>query len=152
MAKGDVVFFDQSHVDTDEALHDKENDVFKLGVIAGAIPAANDPDPRWGAGGATNYATSEVTPGGNYTAGGPTLANNSVTLVSGASVFDADDIAIAQNGANPTNGTYGIIYNDTDVGKRALGYVDLGGATDMTAGPFNLNWNASGICSTAKAA
>jgi hypothetical protein len=148
MAAGDVVFFDQWLVDVQEGLHDQENDTIKVGLItSAATPAATTSDPRWGAGGGTNFSTNQVTPGGNYATGGPSAANPSVTLTGGAGVFDADDIAITQNASNPTNARWGIIYNDTDAGKRCIGYVDLGTDIDLSAGDFSITWNASGISS-----
>lgn len=146
MAAGDVVFFDQYLVDVQEGLHDQENDSFKLGLITSAVtPVATTTDPRWGAGGSTNLSSSQVTPGGNYSSGGPAIANPTVTLSSGSAVFDADDVAIAQAAGNPNNARWAIIYNDTDTGKRALGFVDLGANIDLSAGAFSLQWNASGI-------
>lgn len=148
MASGDITFTDQWLVDVQEKLHDMEADVIKLGLITSATtPAATTADPRWGAGGTTDWSTSEVTPGGNYSAGGPTIANNSVTLSGGAGVFDGDDISITQDASNPTNARWGIIYNDTDAGKRALGFLDLGSDRDLSAGNFTVTWNASGISS-----
>lgn len=152
MAAGDVHFFDQFLVDAWEKLHDLENDTIKLGIVTSSVtPAENTSDGRWGAGGSTNFSTNEVTPGGNYSAGGASMANPSMTLVSSAGVFDADDVSIAQNASNPTNGRWGIIYNSTDTGKRAIGYVDLGGTIDLSAGAFSVAWNASGIASVNQA-
>lgn len=148
MAAGDVVFFDQYLVDAQEGVHNLETDTIKVGLITNAVtPAATTADPRWGAGGSTNFLTNEVTPGGNYSTGGPTVANNSVTLTAGASVFDGDDISIAQHASNPTTARWGIIYNDTATGKNAIGYVDLGAVTDLSTGAFSITWNASGISS-----
>lgn len=153
MAKGDVVFFDQYTVDVQEKIHDQENDSFKLGLVDSTLtPLATMSDPRWGAGGATNLSSNEVTPGGNYSAGGPVLANPTVSLVSGAGVFDADDVAIAQAGANPSGARWGILYNDTAPGKNAVGFVDLGSDSDLSSGPFAVNWNAAGISSIDQAA
>lgn len=127
-------------------MHDLENDTIKVGLITSTTtPAITTADPRWGAGGSTNWSTNEVTAGGNYTAGGPTIANPTVTLSGGAGVFDGDDISITQHASNPTNARWGIIYNDTDAGKRALGYIDLGADTDLSNGDFSITWNASGI-------
>ena len=92
-------------------------------------------------------STSEVTAGGNYTAGGPSAANPTVSLTGGAGVFDADDISIAQHASNPTNARWGIIYNDTATGKNCIGYVDMGADIDLSAGAFSITWNASGISS-----
>jgi len=146
MAQGDVLFFDQFLVDTLEKLHDLETDVFKIGLITSAVtPAVTTADPRWGAGGGTNLATNQVTPGGNYASGGPTIANPVVSLTGGLAMFDGDDVSIAQNAGNPTNAVWGVIYNDTDAGKRCLGYVDLGGVYDLTTGILSFAWNVNGI-------
>ena len=51
----------------------------------------------------------------------------------------------AQNAANPTDAYYGIVYNNTNAGKEAIGFVDLGGVFDMTTGDLAVNWNASGF-------
>jgi len=148
MASGDVVFFDQYMVDVQEKIHNQETDSIKVGLItSAATPAATTADPRWGAGGTTNFSSSEVTPGGNYSTGGSSAANPSVTLSGGAAVFDADDISILQNASNPTNARWGIIYNDTATGKNCLGYVDLGSDRDLSGGDFSIAWNASGITS-----
>lgn len=148
MAAGDVVFFDQFLVDVQEGIHNLETDVIKSGFTIGTTtPSATTADPRWGAGGTTNFSTEEVTAGGNYAAGGPTIANPTVTLTGGAAVFDGDDISITQHASNPTNARWEIIYNDTATGKNAIGYVDLGSSTDLSAGDFSTAWNASGISS-----
>ncbi len=148
MAIGDIVFFDQYLVDTQKKIHDLNTDVIKLGFIDSVTtPSATTPDPRWGAGGSTNLSSNEVTPGGNYSAGGPTIANTSLVLSSGLGLFDGDNISIAQDLANPNNARWGIIYNNTATGKNCLGYLDLGGVTDLSAAPLNVNWSASGIAS-----
>ena len=148
MAAGDVIVFDQFLVDVQEKIHDLETDTIKVALITSAVtPAATDADPRWGAGGTTNFSTSQVTPGGNYTTGGEAAATPSVTLSGGAAVFDAGDISIAQHASNPTNARWGILYNDTAAGKQCIGYVDLGTTIDLSAGAFSITWNASGITS-----
>jgi len=47
-------------------------DTLKMGIVTGVTPTIATAVPAWGAGGSTNYATSQVTPGGNYATGGPT--------------------------------------------------------------------------------
>lgn len=154
MAQGDVVCFDQFLVDRDKKVHNLDSDTIKVGFITNAVtPLATTADPRWGAGGSTNFSTNEVTPGGNYSAGGPSItAGASVTLSGGKSVFDSStDISILQNGSNPTDARWGIMYNDTSTGKECICFIDFGGVTDLTAGNFTLNWNASGIFDTDQA-
>ncbi len=146
MALGDVQVFDQFLVDREKGLHNVGADTFKLALITSAVtPSKTTPDPRWGSGGSTNLSSSQVTPGGNYASGGPTLASMAVSLTGDLAMVDADDITIAQSGSNPTNARWGIIYNDSDSGKRAVGYVDLGSAFDMTGGPLVFQWNANGL-------
>lgn len=146
MAQGDVVFFDQALLDLGKKLHDLSADTIKLGLITSVVtPAATTADPRWGAGGSTNLSTNEVTAGGNYAAGGPSLATVTWTLTGGLAMLDAADLTVTQHASNPTNARWGILYNSTDVGKRAIGYVDLGSAFDMTTGDLVFTWNANGI-------
>lgn len=97
-------------------------------------------------------ATNQVTPGGNYADGGPTIANNTVTLTGGAGVFDGDDIAITADGSNPTDARWDIIYNDTAAGKNAIGFVDNGADIDLSLGDFSITWSGSGISSLDQAA
>ena len=109
MATGDVFFFDQFLVDVQEGVHNLESDTIKVGLIVDTTsdPIITMPDPRWGSGGTTDLSADEVTPGGNYSAGGPTIANPTVTLSGGAGVFDGDDISVTQDASNPTNARYG---------------------------------------------
>lgn len=146
MALGDVQLFDQFLVDREKGVHQVGTHVFKLGLITSAVtPDKTTADPRWGAGGGTNLSSSQVTPGGNYASGGPTIANLAATLTAALAMVDGDDITIAQNASNPTNARWGIVYNDTDAGKRAVGWVDLGSTFDMTGGPLVFQWNANGL-------
>ena len=146
MAIGDVVLFDQALVDVWEKLHDLENDDIRAALITNAVtPLATTADPRWGAGGGTDFSTNQVTPGGNYASGGAAVANPSVALTGGLAMFDGDNITWAQDAANPANAAWALLYNNTDPGKRAIGFVDIGGVFDMTTGPLSINWNAAGI-------
>ncbi|MEM1189929.1 MAG: hypothetical protein AAGI72_15460 [Pseudomonadota bacterium] len=144
MAAGDVDNPQQFYADIQQALHDLELGTYKFAFVTSAItPAANDPDPRWGAGGSTDYSTAEVTPGGNYAAGGVTLLNPTVTLVSGRGRTDFGDVDIVQDAANPNNARWAIVYND-DANKRVTHIIDLGSNIDLTSGPFAWSWNTSG--------
>lgn len=145
MAAGDLTLFNQFKTDLGKKIHDLSADTFKTGLITSAVtPTASTSDPRWGAGGGTNLATNQVTPGGNYSTGGPTIASTTWTGTS-TLTFDGNDISIAQNASNPTNARWAIFYNDTATGKQALGFVDLGATIDLTAGAFAIVWNASGL-------
>ena len=119
----------------------------KMGIITNAAaPTVNDSDPRWGAGGSQNYSTNEVTPGGNYSAGGITLASCTSTL-SGAvtSLNCTSPISLAANASNPTGAYWGVFYDSTDAGKHVFGYIDLGGPLSLVAGlQINVNGVSSG--------
>jgi hypothetical protein len=146
MAQGDIVVFAQAKQDIGLEVHQLETDTIKLGLVtSGVTPTETTSDPRWGAGGGTNLSTNQVTPGGNYATGGPTIANNTWTLASATVTLDGDNISITQNASNPNNARWGILWNDTAAGDQALAYLDLGGTTDLTAGDFSVTWNASGI-------
>ena len=146
MATGDVTFFDQFLVDEGKKVHNLDADTIKVGLITSTVtPAATDSDPRWGAGGTVNFATNQVTAGGNYATGGPAIPTNSMTLDTGKGKFDGGDIVIAQHASNPTNARWGIIYNDTPAGKNCVGFVDLGAVTNLSLVPFEIQWAATGI-------
>jgi hypothetical protein len=146
MAQGDVVVFAQAKLDIGLEGHQLETDVVKLGLVTSSVtPIETTSNPAWGAGGSTNLSTNQVTPGGNYSTGGPTIANNTYTLATATVTFDGDNISILQNASNPTNARWGIGWNDTNAIDAALFFLDLGGVTDLTAGDFSVTWNASGI-------
>lgn len=145
MAAGDIKWFSGALLALGQKVHNLGSDTFKLALItSAATPAVSDTDPRWGAGGSVNFASSEVTPGGNYTDDGETLASVTWTNVSNVPTFRATDVSIAQHASNPTNARWGIIYNDTDASKRAIAFVDLGSARDLTSGAFTINFGGAG--------
>jgi hypothetical protein len=146
MAQGDFVWFNAAKLKLGLKKVDLENDVIKFGLVTNSVtPSATTADPCWGAGGTTNLASYQVTPGGNYTTGGPTVANNTFTESGGTVTFDGDAVSVSQDASNPTNARWGIVYSDTATNKDALGYVDLGGVTDLSAGGFSATPSSSGI-------
>lgn len=145
MAEGDVTVINEFKEDVGLQIHDLNGDVVKLGLVTSSTtPTASTSDPRWGAGGGTNWSTNQVTPGGNYADGGPDITNT-YSETSGTATFDATDVAIAEDASNPTNARWGILYNDTSTGKEVVAFLDLGGDIDLSAGDFSVTWNASGI-------
>lgn len=146
MASGDFTWFNSAKGHLGLKVFNLETDTIKLGLITSAVtPSATTADPCWGAGGTTNFSTNQVTPGGNYATGGPTVANNTFTESGGTATFDGDAVSIAQHASNPTNARWGIVYSDTATNKNCLGFLDLGGTTDLSAGGFSATPNASGI-------
>lgn len=123
------------------------SDTIKMGIITNAqTPGINDSDPRWGAGGTQNYSTAEVTPGGNYSAGGISLAGTTSTLSGAVTSLNATSpISLAANAANPTGAFWGIFYDSTDAGKHVFGFIDLGGSLSLVPGlQININGVSSG--------
>ncbi len=119
----------------------------KMAIITNAqTPNITDSDPRWGAGGTQNYSTAEVTPGGNYSAGGITLTSPTSTLAGAVTSLNATSpISLAANAANPTGAFWGIFYDSTDAGKHVFGFIDLGGSLSLVPGlQININGVSSG--------
>jgi hypothetical protein len=117
----------------------------KMGIITNAqTPAITTVDPSWGSAGTTNLSTAEVTPGGNYSAGGITIAGNVVQVSSAnTNAVATSPISLAANASNPTGAYWGIFYDSTDTNKRCFAYVDLGGPLSLVNG-LNLLINGVG--------
>lgn len=147
MAAGDLTVFEQFYFDLAAGLHDLRaaEDIVKLAFVTStqSISAALA-DPRWGAAGSTDLSSNEAS-GGNYASGGADISNT-LTLTGGDAVVDGTDPSVyTKNGSNPADIRYGILYNDTDTGKRAILALDLGAVIDGTAGDLTITFNASGI-------
>jgi hypothetical protein len=142
MAAGDISVFDEAKAYMIDGGWEAA-DTIKLALLTSATaPTDADTTPALG-----DY--TQVTAGGNYVAGGETLGTlgNCVTETAGTMTFDdtGESVTWAQNGSNPTNARYGLIYNDTDAGDLAIAWLDLGSVVDMSAGDLTITWNASGI-------
>lgn len=145
MAAGDIVWFRQALLDLGVKRHDLTADTIKVGLVNSVTtPTATTADPRWGAGGTTNLSSNEVATGASYSAGGPSLASVTWTLVSNVATLRATDPVIAQDATGFTDARWGIIYNSTDAGKRALGFIDLGSARSIQTGSLTLNFGGAG--------
>ena len=150
MAAGDVLWFNQGFVDLGAKVHNLGADVLKIGFVTAAVtPTVATADPRWGTGGGTNLSTNQVAVGGSYT--GPiTLAGVTWTLSAGGKLT-ATSVTIAQHASGFTNARWAIIYNDTDAGKHAIAFGDLGSDRSIVPGPLALNWNAGGVLTLTQA-
>jgi hypothetical protein len=147
MATGDMKWFAQGLLDLGNKIHNLSSDVLKLGIVtAVTVPSLSTAAPHWGGTGTTNFATNQVvTTGTQYTAP-KTLATPGWTLVANVPTLRADDIVMTIDASGFTNGAYGIIYNDTDANKRALGFVELstGAALSLVAGGVTIDWQGAG--------
>lgn len=144
MAAGDISVFDEAKAYMIDGGWEPA-DTIKVALITSATaPTDADTTPALG-----DY--TQVTAGGNYTAGGETLdtLTNMVTEASGTMTFDDTGATVVwtQDGSNPTDARYAIVYNDTDASDLAIAWIDLGAVVDMTAGNLTIAWNASGLFS-----
>jgi hypothetical protein len=145
MAQGTLTLFEEFSLEIGDGTHDLDTDAFKIALLQDAvIPTAADLTPAFG-----DY--TEVT-GAGYTAGGAALTTT-WTEAGGVATFDATGAPAAswtQNGSGPTDIEYGLIYNNTDVGKAAVGFVDMttdAGVTPISLQAGDITWtpHASGI-------
>lgn len=145
MAVGDIKWFSGALLELGKGTHNLSSNSLKVGLITSVTtPAISDTDPRWGAGGSVNFSTNQVTPGGNYASGGPTLASVTWTNVANVPTLRATDVTILQNAGNPTDARWGIVYNDTAANKNALAFIDFGSVRDLTTGDFTINFGGAG--------
>jgi len=148
MAKGDVVRFDAAHGFRLAGTVDVVASNWKIALLSVGVDVITkaESDPRRGLGNLT-----EVTPGGNYPAGGVllTLANTNAagvyTQKLNTGVHSSGQIVIAQHASNPTNAKTALLYDDDAPSNNATHFWDLtldGGTTavDMTAGPLTLDF------------
>jgi hypothetical protein len=146
MARGDVKLFASFLKASKSGLaFNLATDAIKLAIVtATTVPTVSTADPRYGAGGTTNFATNAVPTGTGYPA---PVSLTSLTYVQSAGVdtFDAADVTIPQDASGFTTGAYGILYDSTVAGNYCIGFVDLGGPVGIQSGPLQIVWNAAGI-------
>lgn len=144
MARGDIKWFAQALHDLGNKIHDMDGDDFRLGIVNNSTaPTVDTAAPHWGGTGTTNFATNQVGTATAYT--GPiVLATEQWALIAGGPRWRVTgDVTIAQDAGGFTTGYWGIIYNNTDANKRAIGYVDLGGPVGNQSGPITIEWNGA---------
>lgn len=86
--------------------------------------------------------------GTGYTAGGGTLAGKTVTQAA-TTKWDANDI---QWTSATFTAYHAVIYDDTVVTDDLICSIDFGGAQEVTAGTFKIQWHVNGIITLATAA
>lgn len=153
MATGDFKWFAQGLHDLGNKIHDLDSDDWRMGIVTtGNVPTVNESAPHWGGTGTTNFATNQVATGTAYT--GPiVLTSEAWTLTATGAAMDVADISIAQDAGGFSNGAWGIVYNNTDANKRAIGFVELssGGTLSNVSGAITITINASGALALAQA-
>jgi len=139
MAQGDLTVFDETKLALVDGTHDLDTHIIKCAILDNTVaPLVGDITPAL-----TDY--TQVGTAGTYIAGGTALTI-SLTEAAGTVTFDSTtNPTWAQSATNDVDAYWGLIYNDTDVGKAAIAFIDLGGPVDMTAGDLTITFNASGI-------
>jgi hypothetical protein len=91
--------------------------------------------------------TSNEVSGTNYTAGGATLASQTLTRSSNTVTFDAADVVWTQNAAGFTNGRKFVVYLSTGVGttSRLFSVIDAGADVGNVTGDLTIQFAAAGI-------
>ena len=152
MAAGDFKWFAQGLHDLGNKIHDLDADDFRMGIITTATtPAVNTAAPHWAGTGTTNMSTNQVVTTGTSYTGPLVLTSEAWALTATGAAMDVADITLAQDASGFTNGRWGVVYNNTDANKRAIGYLDLGSDRSLVAGSLTITMNASGILSLAQA-
>lgn len=152
MASGDFKWFAQGLHDLGNKIHDLDGDDWRMGIITtSTTPAVNTAAPHWAGTGTTNMSTNQVVTTGTSYVGPIVLTAEAWTLTATGASMDCADISLAQDASGFTNGRWGIVYNNTDANKRAIGYLDLGSDRSLVAGSVTITMHASGILSLAQA-
>lgn len=146
MARGDVkVFAAFLQKAKAGAAFNLSTDSLKIGIVnSTTAPTVSTADPRWGAGGTTDFSANQVATGTGYT-GPVALTSVTYTRASGVDTLSAANVTVAQDATGFTNAYYAIVYDDTVTGKYAICSVDLGGPVGIQNGPLNINWAGTGI-------
>jgi len=139
MAAGDFVIFNEALVALFNGTHDLDTHDIKLAILDNTTtPSAATATPAFG-------DFTEVGSGGTYVAGGTSLTI-SLTQAAGVLTFDSTtNPSWAADAGNDVDAYWGLLYNNTDAGKAAIGFIDLGGPIDMTATSIDVVFGASGI-------
>jgi len=132
MAQGDYTqfnYFAQSYGSNILNTHTFKIALTTLQVGGTPTIAATDAVPTWGSGGTTDLSTSEVTAGGNYSAGGQTITTGT-SLTTNVFRLTGTAVTWTKAAGSPTDIKTAVIYSDTATNKDAVGFVDL--TTDGT--------------------
>lgn len=153
MAQGTLKWFAQGLHDLGNKIHDLDTDDWRMGIVTGVTPAVNTAAPHWGGTGTTNYATSQVVTTGTSYTGPIVLTSEAWTLTATGAAMDFANISLAQDASGFANGAYGIVYNNTDANKRAIGYIELSATNvaSLVSGAITITFHASGTLALAQA-
>lgn len=141
MARGDLTLFDEWLAYSEDGGWGASDDI-KVAILDNTTaPLVGDTTPAL-----ADY--TEVGTAGNYVAGGTSIGTLSanITEAAGTMTFDsATNPSWTANASNDTDAYWALIYNDTQAGDPAIGFVDLGGPVNMATDDLTITWNGSGI-------
>ncbi len=143
MATGTIKWFSQALLDIGNKVHNLSSDTFKLGIVTSStVPLLSTAAPHWGGTGTTNFASTQTGTSGTSYTGPVTLTTVTWTNVSNVPTFRADIVTLSQDASGFTTGAYGIIYNNTDTNKRAIGFVEISsaGTASLVSGQLVIDW------------
>jgi hypothetical protein len=130
-----LVLFEEFSDQIGGKYHDLGSDTIKVALITSAVtPTKADATPCWG-----DYSANEVS-GSSYAPGGAEILNDTYTEADGVGTYSGDDVTWTYDIDGFTNARWGIVYNDTDANKAAIGFIDLGGTVSLQAGNVVLHW------------
>lgn len=119
---------------------DLENDTIKVALLTSShtFDASSVSNSQW-----SDVSANEAS-GVNYTAGGQSLANKTVSVdnADNEGVFDSDDALWA---SATITARHAVIYDDTTTPKYLIASIDFGQNTSSTNGNFQIQWDAEGI-------
>jgi hypothetical protein len=144
MAAGEMKWFRQGLMDLGNKIHDLDGDDWRLGIVTDAtVPAISTAAPHWGGSGTTDFSANEVDATETAYTGPIALSTETWQLMTGGAEMLAAKVVIAQDAAGPADIAYGIVFNNTDANKRAIGWVeiDAAGAASLVTGPIEIRWN-----------
>ncbi len=143
MATGDVFWFDAGLNRLLRGELDMDGGNVKLGFItSAATPSKTAADPRWGAGGSTNYSTNQVGTGGTSYTGPVTIGSPTIAVSTPDIFFRGNIVTLAQDASGFTNARWGILFQD-DANDYAIAYIDLGSDRSLVAGQVQIDWNGA---------
>ena len=139
MATGTLLIFDEAKKALLDGTHDLDTHSFKCAILDNTTtPTVADTTPAL-----ADY--TQVGTAGTYVSGGTALTV-SLTEAAGTVTYDfTNNPTWAQDASNDVDAYWALVYNDTNVGKEAIGFVELGGPVDMSAGALTVTWNAGGF-------
>ncbi len=139
MATGDFLVFEEARAYMIDGGWEPADDI-KCAILDNTVgPLVGDTTPTL-----SDY--TEVGVAGTYVAGGLSLGNlgDAVTEAAGVMKFDsAVDPSWAQDASNDVDAWWGLVYHV--VTGQGIGFVELGGPVDMSAGSLTITWNAAGL-------